>query len=416
LTFGLSDQALTKTGLVAPEDLKGREEANPATATVSEIAGATAPMLVPGVGEAEGAGLAARIASKAPSALVSKVGQAAEHVAARFAPEAGASIASRIAAKAIPKAIGSGVEGMAYGLGHEVSENALGDPNQTAQSVLAHVGLAGLLGMGLGAGVGAGEVVVPEAVGKARDALANLYGKGEDALGRLYKTGIGEKLTGTSADTAELLMGNKEKVAGLLEKFPAMEKPLSQASPEDAAYILDNFDKALVGNQRREAATGMREQLQSVLDEVSKAHKKIYTGMSEREEEALLQHVSPHVADEQVGKAIDKLSAAIDKMRSEPELYNQAQARALEQIHEGVVRDAVAGLTPADSFRRLNTLRGQISEHTKFNSSLLGTTEQNSNSVLLDLRSAVRGILHDESAWGSRPSVRQVSTTRRQAG
>lgn len=411
LTFGLSDQVLTKSGAVTPEALKGRQEYNPATSTISEFAGAAAPMLIPGVGEAEGAVRAgaeaaegastlAKVARYAPSNLVSGVGKAAEHAVSGLMPEAGNSLAARMIAKAVPKTAGSAIDGALWSAGHEVSENALGDPNQTAESVLAHVGLGALFGGALGGLTGAAEEAVPAAVGRAKDVLADIYGQGKESLGKLYGSELGQKITGTSADTANVLMSNKEDVEKLLQQFPKMEGPLQDATPESAEFILKNYQKALTGDARKEMATQTREQIQELLEQSDKVHKRIYTDFAPNEADNLLQGVDSRAADEQVGKMMDKLGAAADQMRAEPELYNQSQTRALEKMQEGLNRDAVAGLTPAESFKRLSTLRQQIDEITTFDSKLSGISDRNTNKVLRGLRSDVRDTLHDESIWG----------------
>jgi hypothetical protein len=147
-TFGLSDQALTKTGLVSPETLKGLKEANPGASTAGELAGVGASLLVPGLGEENAAGEALRAADVLnPVKAVSHVGTAiAEHVA----PEA-----SGIAQRALGLGLGSAAEGSVYGLGQSISDQALGDPDAMGEKLLHNVGFGALIGLGAGVGVGA---------------------------------------------------------------------------------------------------------------------------------------------------------------------------------------------------------------------------------------------------------------------
>ncbi len=131
-TFGLSDQALTKSGLVNPETLKGLQETNPISSFTGEMAGMIAPAFL-----GDEAGLA-----NLPGA-VSRLGRVAEG-------SAGLVGAGKVAAKAI----GYGTEGAAYGLGQSVSENALGDHDLVSEKTLANIGLSAAFMGGIGGLVG----------------------------------------------------------------------------------------------------------------------------------------------------------------------------------------------------------------------------------------------------------------------
>ncbi len=131
-TFGLSDQALTKSGLVKPETLKGLQETNPISSFTGEMAGMIAPAFL-----GDEAGLA-----NLPG-TVSRLGRVAEG-------SAGLAGAGKVAAKAI----GYGTEGAAYGLGQSVSENALGDYDLVSEKTLANIGLSAAFMGGIGGLVG----------------------------------------------------------------------------------------------------------------------------------------------------------------------------------------------------------------------------------------------------------------------
>ncbi len=103
LTLGLSDQLLTKTGLVEPETLKNLEEENPTASLVGELGGYALP-----------------------SGLAVKGG--------------------KIAAKALAsKTAGLVAEGALQGAGDLISEEALGNADINAESIIAHVGLGALM-------------------------------------------------------------------------------------------------------------------------------------------------------------------------------------------------------------------------------------------------------------------------------
>jgi len=68
-SLGLSDQVLKRSGLVSEETLKNLEEAQPEISFGGQAVGTIAPMLLTG-----GTGVAAKVASKLPSALVGDAG------------------------------------------------------------------------------------------------------------------------------------------------------------------------------------------------------------------------------------------------------------------------------------------------------------------------------------------------------
>jgi len=149
ISFGLSDVALTKMFGVKPETLEKLRRYNPYISGAAEIGGAIAPILVSG-----GTGLAARIASKLPSAKLSKASLAIDDLATRALqkniPNAldRASTVSKIVEMA-GKTAGSAVEGSVYGAGNFISEEALGNPDFNGESLFAHAKrLGGQMGEG----------------------------------------------------------------------------------------------------------------------------------------------------------------------------------------------------------------------------------------------------------------------------
>ena len=159
LTLGLSDAAEEGLGIADTSDIKGRQEINPITAGVGEMAGAVAPAFIPGVGELMLPSLASKAATAGARALVG----------------AGETTLGRIGAKALAGAL----EGSLWGAGSTVSEAALGDPSLNAESIIAHVGLGSLMGASGGLLGGTLE----EAAGPA---LRKLAGSMDDVEGLLH--------------------------------------------------------------------------------------------------------------------------------------------------------------------------------------------------------------------------------------
>jgi hypothetical protein len=189
-TFGLSDLALTKTGLVSPETLEGLKEANPVASGIGEGAGILgSSLLVPGGG------------------LVGGVSKVSTSAAERIVPGA---IENAIAKKIAEKTVAGALEGAFYGAGQSVSESALGDPTLNAQKVFSNIGLGALFGGVLSGGVtavgaglsGAGKLfnkISPEtkAANEVPTGLGTQAGVSEGAIEGTVKPATEVKLEGT---------------------------------------------------------------------------------------------------------------------------------------------------------------------------------------------------------------------------
>ncbi len=130
----------TKLGIATPEDIRGRAEENPLTHGGAETAAFVGSMLT-GAGEV-GLGLKG-------AALLPKAVMAAEKTAVAAAKLAG--IENKIAKGAAAASAGMAL----YAASDEATKAVLGDPNQTAQSAVSHIGLSAVLGGGFGAGTAA---------------------------------------------------------------------------------------------------------------------------------------------------------------------------------------------------------------------------------------------------------------------
>lgn len=224
-TLGLSTLAETKLLGVNPEDIRGRQEANPITSGTAHVAGAIAPLLISGGTSApaqatvEGAGLLARGAGLATKALTAPMraltaaGKGTEALARTLLPKGAGATAKAIAAT-IPPAAGSAVEGSLFSLGQLVDETALhreGDPELTAEHVLSVLGTGALVGAGAGLGTKAiaeGAARIPGRE-RAGNALRRLFGgnaaKAREAEDLLLRQAREEELAaGISGSGADL--------------------------------------------------------------------------------------------------------------------------------------------------------------------------------------------------------------------
>lgn len=223
-TVGLSDPLVIGTArLLGGDDaaeatrahLEGVRRFNPTAATLGELGGAAAPLLVSGGGSAavQGAGLAARGARAAgtvartvgaPVRGVEALGALAERGVARAIGTEAASAGARVAQAGARWAARGAVEGAAYEAGMAVSEAALGDTELTGEKLLAAMGEGALVGGTFGGAMGvAGRTGLEgaRATAKSIEALAErTWGKAAPGLGEWWVK-LQSALTGADPET-----------------------------------------------------------------------------------------------------------------------------------------------------------------------------------------------------------------------
>lgn len=169
-SFSLSDEALTRLGLMTPAELKAYKEQQPEATTIGEIGGVAGALLAPEVGVLG--------ALSAPVRGVARVGQAVSEAI----PAIGAAgPLGQILSKAAQVGAGSAVEGAFYGGGQSITEHALGDPDLNAEKVLANVGTAALVSGGIGATFGAGLASAKLAKDTAKRAFSRFISQTDKA-------------------------------------------------------------------------------------------------------------------------------------------------------------------------------------------------------------------------------------------
>ncbi len=282
LTFGLSDLAAAKLGGESVrKGMAARKELFPLTAGAGEVAGMVLPVLASGgaAAGAEGAAGAAEGASVlgtlgAIPRGVAAAGGLAEHATAGLVGEGATSLLGRVAQRAIPMAAGGAVEGAALGVGHQISEDALGGDEITAEKLLAAAGHGALAGGIAGGAIGAvaetGKYALEKAMsgsGSLRDSLkafaeertAKALGARGSDLKRLgseaemhtmardvmdYRFADGTKLLKASDTTESLAPKVKaalEEQSGKLSKITDKLDEVVQAHPEVAPDMTKFF-------------------------------------------------------------------------------------------------------------------------------------------------------------------------------
>lgn len=297
-TFGLSDQAMTKSGLVNPETLKGLQETNPTSSLAGEVVGTVAPLFV-----GDEAGVA-----NLPK-LVSKLGSGTERAVAKLIPEAalgarGTSIAA--------KAAGFGTEGALYGLGNSISENALGDHDLVSQQTLANIGMSAAFAGGLGSLVGGftgktaravldasspEEKILAQKATEAIDplspegALVNTAGDASDKISmldalKLQKENAPEIIKAAETIGAPLLPAQTsaskfiQDATSSLSKTPSIPGVITQQAVQKGVDAVDNVMKSTLGGGSSltdyEAGSLIKNKIQDVVDDLYKPLKEGY--------------------------------------------------------------------------------------------------------------------------------------------
>lgn len=219
-TFGLSDQALGKAGLMDIEAAKARKEVNPKAAFAGEMAGIGASLLVPGEGELALASKLTPIKSLAGAAEVAT--KAAEPTIAAFAskianPELYPT-AHRILSKAGSTAVGSALEGSVYGAGKAISEDALGDHELNGESLFSNMGMGAIYGLGAGAALGG-------ILGSIKPTVATSAKDLTEAVGMPHSSDFVSTITDSAMSAKD-----KEGILSGLAKQKGNAKELAEAS------------------------------------------------------------------------------------------------------------------------------------------------------------------------------------------
>lgn len=302
-TLGLSDVALTKSGLVNPETLKGLQEENP----ISSIAGEVGSIFIPGgvlthgveaLNEARvaaGAGEKLTKASGLGNSVVSRLGEAA---------------ASGIENKVANKAIQYGTEGALYGAGQSISESALGeDHDLIGAQTLANIGISSVLGAGLGSVVGklskefpskaeslfgAEKIAQDAEVGTAEHVIANSNLSPDEKMGVLNLGKTTARKEGAETLVKEFDEYGLPIVPGQLAKDETVQKmssamgqlPGTSFSQEFIQALSTGFEKIQNGiknifgaEEHLDAATNgfnikeqIKQKLRSIMEPINKAY------------------------------------------------------------------------------------------------------------------------------------------------
>lgn len=174
VSFGLSDQLLTKGFDVDPKKLKALEEENPTSSILGETAGVVGPALLSG-----GTSLVAKGATKAGAAVIAA--ESAGRLAGKGVSKIiGSNVKSKLVKDIAIRASAGAVEGSLFGFGQLVSEEALGDAEFNAESVIATLGASAILGGAVGGSLAGVSLALKAGVHKLKEKVGKSF---EDLVG-----------------------------------------------------------------------------------------------------------------------------------------------------------------------------------------------------------------------------------------
>lgn len=286
-TLGLSDVALTKTGMMSPEEMAGREAANPIASGVGEVAGFFAPTGVGGLIGKAGKAVVGGVKALKAAQTVHEVSTAAKVLGA--VGDIGA------------HALGSSVEGAIYsGVGNSLHEYALGDPNLNGEKILSNFGAGALWGGGLGGALKTVTTIMPPALGAIKDAL--------------------KKVKST-------IMGTGEGEGGLFGK--ALE--MGGAKPETVEGWSNRISNLDV-DQKVKIAQDATKDLNTLHKNVQTAVKDLNKEIRPQEVDALINQVDKEKVLGFRQEFLGQMESSLEQMRNEPERYSKAVVKDAEDV------------------------------------------------------------------------------------
>lgn len=252
VTFGLSDQALTKLELIKPEALKLYRDLNPSASLTGEIGGAVVPALLSGGTSAVGS-----IAAKTAPALAQRAGLAIGGAAAKkLTGKIASKSVSKIVEKATKAGVGSAVEGALYGSGQLLTEDAIGDAEFNAENLIKYTAEGGLIG-GL---TGTGLSLAGSGAKKVSDATRSILGKsfkGKNLDTLVKKTELDDVVSNTQFEPI-----SEDKLRKAIEsKFKSAGRPDLAREPIGAST--DNWLFRMTESSLRKQPTAFGEKVRA---------------------------------------------------------------------------------------------------------------------------------------------------------
>ena len=418
-TFGVSDYLAVKTGLTSPEHLSALKEYFPGTSLAGEIAGGVATAFVP----ASPVGMLVKGAKLAEATAVGKA-------AALLPKSEAASAIANLAVQTGGKALGGAIEGMAFGLGQSVSEAALGDPDLTAEKVMANVGYGGLLGGGLGAAFHVGGLGVKKAFDLSKQAYAKAY---ESLVGKSVLKEVGgptpsvfEQVGAEAGELAEPIGAIADEAAtakevfepGYLSKKAAKAASITSGKPEQE--ILENLQAqmdptkiVLTTAQKDALVTQFTTSVEDIYKNLDKLTRKVSGKYRPQETSALLKDAELYAPLRQLQSLQEDLTSAVKLIESKPSEYSANKKAKFGNILKEMESKPLESYKNADEvFKELDKRKSQLQKMQQFKKRLENIANEVEVDTITDIISPmvdkIKSGLESGVVWGE-AGARQAS-------
>lgn len=296
----------------------------PAVLTLGESLAARAGL----AGVATGLAKAATLGEFTQAGVMSAIGKKAVEKAAE----------KGLASAAGKVAVQFGVENALFAAADETAKALEGNPNSVSQAAW-NVGLSGLTGMGLGAGIG--------------------------KAGELWKTKYGPAYKSFTKDFASRW---KDVTKGDL--------PAADVVASELQAVVNSADEA----------TGM----------VTGAQ-----GLKRQEVAKLLPDVADEKITNQASKAFSDVSDYLEKVVKEPGTYRVQGTRMIREARDRMLDEITRpGATAADVFFALDDFKQTIGPLGKFDPRFMGAAQKPGTGAINDLYQLIKTNLEDEAIWG----------------
>lgn len=397
ITGGLSDLALTKTGIVEPKTLLDLKEEHPTASIVSEIGGT----LLPIVGEL---GLGAKLGGEALGGAGKLVDAVTHASPVGMATKLGAgiekSIAEAMGSQIAGKIVGATARGAAeaelYNIGHNISEASLGDESLTAERLLAHSGDALAVGAGLGFGITAGGMALKAAAQKASGALDGL------------SSFVAEKFPLANPET---LNNYAEKTAARHGMEPDDVKELfTKVGQKEGQELRDGLgSKPFVTPEERDAVNKeFRQTLEAAHAEVGNMKRQAFGEIRPKEIGNLVRDVDTQAVSEAAYQLADDIKAGVKWMRDKPDIFSaKGLVSTMEGIEENYAKRVLAVESPEDLYNLVNDTKRLIDKQTKIWGKSIDPAQRATVDAVKQLRDTFKNHLTNEELWGT-AAVRQA--------
>lgn len=423
LTLGASDFLLQAAG-VPRETLEGIQRQNPTASGAGELTGIIAPAIATG-GEAllaRGAqtgirGSARTAISSTPMGVATRtglsLGRATEQAVGRTAAEG---FGARTLARASGIAAQGAVEGLAMGAGDVVSDYALGNPQLTAESAVAHT----MESMFTGALAGAGLSLGGSAIGKLGELTVrngSVTDRARMAVKRLFNRTTGQVLDDAAADTvirtAEVSK-LKEIAAAAVEKGAKLHGVTDEMATFAKQLVTDS-ELARRATRSAEVIEEAVPKIKASVDKLQDLDARFYdathAGLKREIFDQAIQHPMPAEGKVFAATFLEKIKDFSDTITANPAMWGKSHKAAMQIAREmgRFYKGFKSALIPEDAaaLEAAMTREGTVDQMVKLDvlKMRLGELRKAANA---NLRNKVEGLyaevqshLMDESIYGT---------------